>query len=44
MKVSRSTQTADASGERIDQEAIKIGAVSMSRKSSLGLFKLGNAV
>ena len=41
MNVSRSTHTADASGERIDHEAMMIGEVSISRKRILGsLFKL----
>jgi hypothetical protein len=40
MNVSRSTHTADASGERIDQLAMMIGLVSMSRKRIRGsLFK-----
>jgi hypothetical protein len=34
MNASRSTQTAEASGDLIDQEAIKIGAISMSTNRS----------
>ena len=42
MKVSRSTQTAEAAGDLIDHDVIKIGAVSMSKNRSLAPLKLNS--